>query len=494
MAGNGDISKIYAKNEANDLDLIEERKGLPGFDPTAALALRSRLGFVRSMDRLAELGADAASATFPGPRRYSALAVAAQAGQEASAAWLLERGVRDPEALPQIAASPSANPKAAAAIAKALLAAGADPNAPGQSGRPPLFEAANLGRSEIVSLLLEAGADPNARTADGKTALHLANCSKRKSPEAEAKEVGRVCRALLAAGADPNARDAEGNTPLHQSVGSAGYPTKWDLLASAGADLSAENAAGLSILPNMAAAKMAEGPLLKALRAGAGFRSDGTPGSLDPLAHCCENGFEEAARELLSAGADVNFGVHPAKTPLHLAAQWHPELIPTLLAAGADPNLATMQGFTPLHHVLGGRHLDAAAAEAVAALVEAGADVDARLSTGHTPLHAAANNGLAEAASRLLDRGADPDARSKEGNAPLHVAMLFADSRGALDVAEVLLSKGAAPFAVNAAGKTPLDLVSKESAPRARAIFERAEIDFEIGRAKAAARSSSRTL
>ena len=50
---------------------------------------------------------------------------------------------------------------------KALLAAGAKVNAPGDRGQTPLFQAES---TQVVDLLLAAGADPAVKDALGKTA------------------------------------------------------------------------------------------------------------------------------------------------------------------------------------------------------------------------------------------------------------------------------------------------------------------------------------
>ena len=61
------------------------------------------------------------------------------------------------------------------AIARALLAHGADPNArQAERGGTPLHEAAAIGSIELARLLVEYHADLNVRTEDGKTPLAFA--------------------------------------------------------------------------------------------------------------------------------------------------------------------------------------------------------------------------------------------------------------------------------------------------------------------------------
>ena len=56
---------------------------------------------------------------------------------------------------------------------RALLQAGADPNVRQQGGYTPLHGAAHNGDEALVALLIEHGADPELRTDDGQTAREL---------------------------------------------------------------------------------------------------------------------------------------------------------------------------------------------------------------------------------------------------------------------------------------------------------------------------------
>jgi ankyrin repeat protein len=60
-------------------------------------------------------------------------------------------------------------------MVRALLDAGADPNACTPDGESPLHVTASKKLDDIVVTLLEAGADPNLATPEGITAIHTAN-------------------------------------------------------------------------------------------------------------------------------------------------------------------------------------------------------------------------------------------------------------------------------------------------------------------------------
>jgi ankyrin repeat protein len=57
---------------------------------------------------------------------------------------------------------------------RALLEAGADPDAPERAGYTPLHAAAHLDDPELVRLLLEHGADASAAAPDGTDAAAMA--------------------------------------------------------------------------------------------------------------------------------------------------------------------------------------------------------------------------------------------------------------------------------------------------------------------------------
>lgn len=108
-----------------------------------------------------------------------------------------------------------------------LLRDGADPNVPGPDGSTPLYRASVQGRADNVRALVAAGADPNAESGTGEEGLPL--CA--------AACWGHVdtVRELLAAGADPNLREDNGSGRTAAEWAEAGgHHRTLELLSTAG--------------------------------------------------------------------------------------------------------------------------------------------------------------------------------------------------------------------------------------------------------------------
>lgn len=94
------------------------------------------------------------------------------------------------------------------AIAKVLIASGAEINIRDNSGRTPLVLAAYSGYPEVAQLLLANKAGVKVKDDAGSTALHWAASFGRQE----------VAALLLANEAEVDARDNEGATPLHHAA------------------------------------------------------------------------------------------------------------------------------------------------------------------------------------------------------------------------------------------------------------------------------------
>ena len=149
-------------------------------------------------------------------------------------AWI-DEGAEWPDALSGDVAPVPADPGAlqlmaslrsgdAAGFRRALSAAPAGATRNGSDGITPLMYAALYGTVDEVRALLDAGANPNAKNDAGATALLWAVDDAAKT------------RLLIARGADVNARSLDGRTPLMVAAAQAGSSEVLTLLLDKGAD------------------------------------------------------------------------------------------------------------------------------------------------------------------------------------------------------------------------------------------------------------------
>ena len=248
-------------------------------------------------------------------------------------------------------------------IVEILLAAEADVNAPatGYHEQTALKAATAAGHSEIVEILIAAGADINAPATQyyDQTALQ-------KAAGAGHSEI--VMR-LLAAGADVNSFVTRfySQTALQEASG-AGYSEIVERLLAAEADVNAP--ATELYMPTALEVETEAGhsKMKRSLAAGTGAK----PGGRTALQAAAEAGHLEIVKRLLAAGADVNMpAAKPGgRTALQAAAKaGHYEVVERLLAAGADVNMpATVFGETALQGASRAGH-----SEIVKSLLAAGA-------------------------------------------------------------------------------------------------------------------------
>jgi hypothetical protein len=118
---------------------------------------------------------------------------------------------------------------------RALIAYGANPNAPGAGS--VLIYAAASGKPEMVREILRYNPNLEARDRTGQTALFAAGDWREGDEDGARVECVRL---LAKAGADVNARDNEGNTPLHETF----LTDVEEELLKLGADVNARNKDG----------------------------------------------------------------------------------------------------------------------------------------------------------------------------------------------------------------------------------------------------------
>ena len=266
---------------------------------------------------------------------YAALHLAVRSGSLTAVEVLLAAGANPSIATgkyqnqPLHLAAEIGPPRKAVPIIKALLAAGAAPDARDYCGRTPAHDAASYGHVEGLAALLDAGVPVDSGAGTQRGSLLDCACWSRSTNAAQ------VVRLLLQRGAAVNPGPQPVRSPLHfaASHGSVGV---MDLLLEAGAEVDARDERGRT-----------------------------------PLMRCSNSDARApAAARLLAAGADLNAADEYGYTAMHHAAdECKPALVRLLAAWGADPLRTNKQGRRPLQLVPSWAH---DRFRAIAALVAAG--------------------------------------------------------------------------------------------------------------------------
>lgn len=193
-------------------------------------------------------------------------------------------------------------------------------NAIDELGRTALHLAAPRGNAELIKILLEAGADATVVDADGKTPAELADDATVKSVFAAAvaereREIqvsldikaGKTAavEAALADGVRVNALNEEKSGTLLSVAVHANKADMVKLLLAHGADASAINVNGKSVL-HVAAARAGREIVQLLLAAGANPMHPGNNGAT-PLHDAIWEGNSAAVEALIPAYAEVNF-------------------------------------------------------------------------------------------------------------------------------------------------------------------------------------------
>ncbi len=433
-----------------------------------------------------------ADADLPNRDGLTPLGVAAQAGNELLARFLLERGAKCAPARAQPALSAACHaaddlPKLVklllkhradvaardalgrtalhaaalnghAEMAEALIAAGADVNARDAHGVTPLMDAARAGANRVLQRLVFRKPDADARDPAGRDALLIA-CQSRRANE-------DTVRLLLTLGCDATRRAADGRSALDHAVAGG----RWGLVKL--------------LDPDYALPTSLQDDGAPAAEAAAG---DATPDRIALLGHALRHGRltvaeellalapplapEERAQALLAAAAapdaslawmadrlDAIEPLLPEGKPL-LAGLLEARPLPfaairALLARGTPAGGAL---FVPLFEAAHAAP-DAQRAEfesLALALLERGADPFARDRHGRHALHEAASLRAPRLFGTLLARGLDPNAADQRGRTPLHELAALPEDQ-AVPLAQALLLAGADPERTAADGQTPL--------------------------------------
>jgi ankyrin repeat protein len=203
---------------------------------------------------IAELDIPVSALDAVGSDGYTPLGRAAAQGKSDAVAALLAKGA-NPNA-PDVAnqtALMRAWRGAGTSATETLLKAGASPNLADARGNTAPMIAAMYARPDLVTVMLRHGANLKLADAEGKTALHWV---------ATVGSDPALADLMIKSGADPNAPDRRGTTPL-MSAAAAGQVGMLKVLLTGGADLEAKDVRGETAL--WCAVSLAKPDAVKAL-------------------------------------------------------------------------------------------------------------------------------------------------------------------------------------------------------------------------------------
>eukprot|EP00005_Dracoamoeba_jomungandri_P005245 CAMPEP_0174250658 /NCGR_PEP_ID=MMETSP0439-20130205/765_1 /TAXON_ID=0 /ORGANISM="Stereomyxa ramosa, Strain Chinc5" /LENGTH=467 /DNA_ID=CAMNT_0015330789 /DNA_START=121 /DNA_END=1521 /DNA_ORIENTATION=+ len=316
--------------------------------------------------------------------------------------------------------------------AQILLEAGANPNLGGKNGSAPIFSAAIKGMKELVETFVSySECDLTVEHPEQKCgAIHAA---------ADKGFVDCV-EILLKAGVDVDSRSTlQHMTPLHYAA-SSGHSQVVKLLLQYKADPDATSSIGYTpiILAANKGQEEAVEALLKVADINIGCKFDG----FTCLHSAACFGYEDLAKKMIEAGADVNSNFDPFhNTPLHVAAaKSQYNLVSLLLANGANINERNKPGSTALRLAAANEH-----------------ELEDKRSFMFT-------------AKVLLANGANINTQNLQGNTPLHALVVRS---GDLNNLRFLISNGADPYIKNLEGNSCMDFIQNEAV---REILESYEV------------------
>lgn len=204
-------------------------------------------------------------------------------------------------------------------------------------------------------------------------------------------------------------------------------------------------------------------------------------GGWTPLHVAVAEGQPDVVRVLVEAGSDLTARTEYNRTPLHVALQQRPDLVPLLRDLGAQVDAPSAAYLGDVEQLA--RHLDDGSDPADrtsgvdllswAAFGGAGGTAKLLLERGADPdtgaLHFAAGGGRLELVRLLLTAGADVNRHDPAtGRTPLHAAVAAAPAGDAPEIVRVLLAEGADVDATTHDGASALDMVHVAAARHRR--------------------------
>ena len=257
------------------------------------------------------------------------------------------------------------------------------PNEVDENGWTDLHYAAILDLAEVAKALMVAGANPDAKTkSDGEPFR------------------GRLVQAVREFGRSIDEWKRIGLTPLAIAAAYNAGETTAELVSGGGA-VNAKFSGDWTPL-HFAASNNAQSAAAELIGGLADVNSKTLHGET-PLHMAARDNAVSVTMELVSHGADIDSKNHDGDTPLHYAAKHSArEVLEFLIGQGANHNARNKNGHTPL--------FSAAEADAVAAAVElvsSGASVSETGKRDTTPLHSAAARNALKVAEYLIMQGGE---------------------------------------------------------------------------------------
>ncbi|KAJ3117788.1 hypothetical protein HDU96_005569 [Phlyctochytrium bullatum] len=176
-----------------------------------------------------------------------------------------------------------------------------------------------------------------------------------------------------------------------------------------------------------------------------------------PLLMACKRRQTQAARMLISRGANVVFESYEYPSLLHVAVNpasgsRDDDLIKLLVSADAPVNVTDSKGRTPLHCALQKQFTSAAMI-----LLQGGADPNHQCHAGNTPLHVLGkkcrrDRHVEQVLEKMLRSGADPNVGDAKGCTALHLFAFGGDCK----LIQMLLDAGAAVNAIDHSGRSAI--------------------------------------